>query len=368
MRLIKNKQTVSVPKLSRNADSKLPFMEHVKELKRRLTYVAVSIITFGAAAYGVQQHIINFLLKPTNGQKLIYTSPGGGLNFLFQVCIYVGVVCSLPVIIYQILKYLEPLLGSQHVRFALKGSIVSAILAVAGMLFGYYVGMPATLHFLFHQFTSTQIHPLITIQNYMSFVTMYMFGAALLFQLPLIMICINRIKPLQPQKLFKYERWVIVGSFVLAVIMNPTPNVIDQLMLAGPMILMYQVGILIIALSGHSRHLPSRKFQKLLAGDAQLQSERESRLASAKLVWQQASAISEHPSDVSQIVQQQPIMDEPAIAAHLVQDTTMITAHQPSHVSSRPTVTSGRPNKYVDGFVRLQQRPSLQPVVNRTSS
>lgn len=250
---LKIKKTTKPAKSHPKVDHSRPFQEHLHELKRRLTYVALSVGGFGVAAYAVQQHIVDFLLRPTHGQSLIYTTPGGGLDFLFRVCLYSGLICSLPVIVYQLLKFLEPLLGANHMKFALIGGIASALLAGAGMIFGYAAGMPATLHFLFHQFTTPQIHPMITIQSYMSFVTIYMVGAALLFQVPLLMICINRITPLKPQTLFKYERWMILISFVLAVIMNPTPNIVDQLMLAGPMILMYQVGIGIIALLNRNR-------------------------------------------------------------------------------------------------------------------
>lgn len=276
-------------RLPPKTDRKLPFLAHIIELRRRLTFVAVSICLFGAAAYGVQQYIVGFLLRPAHGQDLIYTSPGGGIDFLFKVCLYTGVVCSLPVIVYQILKYIEPLIGQNSTRFAAKGSVVSALLAAIGMVFGYYAGLPATLHFLFHQFTSAEIHPLITIQSYMSFVTMYMVGAALLFQTPLIMIFINRIKPLPPRTLLRKERWMILCSFVLAVIMNPTPNIIDQLMLAGPMILSYQIGIGMLALINRDRR--PKRLAALRAQDVEVQAER---LQKAQQMWRNAEKTSDY--------------------------------------------------------------------------
>ena len=87
-----------------------------------------------------------------------------------------------------------------------------------------------------------------------------MVGAALMFQLPLLLIIINRIKPLTPQKMFKYERGVILFAFVSAFIMNPTPNVVDQMLTVIPVIVSYQVGILIVWLvnkkSAHRRYAP----------------------------------------------------------------------------------------------------------------
>jgi sec-independent protein translocase protein TatC len=224
-----------------------PFIEHAYELRRRLYYIGISVVLWGGAAYAVQEHIVNILLKPAHGESFIYTTPGGGIDFLFKICIYSGLIFSLPVIVYNALRFIEPLITKASRQFILWGSAVSGLLAVIGIVFGYYIGLPAALHFLTHQFTTVQIKPLVTIQSYLQFVIVYMVGSAMLFQLPLMLIFINRITPLKPKRLLHYERWVILIAFVLSGLMNPTPNMISQLLIAGPFILMYQVGILLVA-------------------------------------------------------------------------------------------------------------------------
>jgi sec-independent protein translocase protein TatC len=226
----------------------LPFIEHAKELRRRLYYIAAAVLLWGTAAYAVEHAIVRILLKPAGNQHFIYTSPGGGIDFLFRICLYAGLIFSLPVIVYNGLRFIEPIISKESHHFVAIISLTSTVLAAAGILFGYFMGLPAALHFLFHQFTTTQIQPLVTIQSYLSFVLVYMVGSALLFQLPLFLIVINRVRPLQPRRLFRYERWVILAAFVLAGLMNPSPNVLSQLLVAGPFILMYQLGIGIIAL------------------------------------------------------------------------------------------------------------------------
>jgi sec-independent protein translocase protein TatC len=227
-------------------DESLPFVEHLEELRTRVIHVAASVLFFGTAAYFVQQHIVNLLIRPAHGQHFIYTSPGGGISFLFGVCTDVGIIFSLPVLVYEVLGFLKPLLNHQARRFIGRCMIVSVGLGLLGVAFGYYMGLPLALHFLGHQFSTKQITPLLTISEYMSFVTIYLFGSAMLFQIPLVLIMINRIKPLNPKKLLKYERWVIVIAFIVSALMAPTVNVIDQLVIAGPVIIAYQVGIGII--------------------------------------------------------------------------------------------------------------------------
>jgi sec-independent protein translocase protein TatC len=230
-------------KAERVTRDKLPLIEHLKELRRRLFYVAACVAVGSAIAYGLERKLIDILLRPSHGQNFIYTSPMGGMNFLFSVCLDIGLVLATPVIIYQILAFVQPLMRGTTRKFLLLASAASGTVAILGVIFGYFIGLPQALHFLLHQFVTVQIKPLITIQSYMQFVALYLFGSALMFQMPLFLLFINRIKPLKPQTLFKYERHLIAGAFVVAFIMNPTPNIVDQLLVVVPIIVTYQLGI-----------------------------------------------------------------------------------------------------------------------------
>lgn len=286
---MKRKQTA---KTARRAPSvqkavRLPFIEHLLELRRRLFYVVVSVAIWSGAAYAVEHTLVNLLLEPAHGQKFIYTSVGGGLDFLMRVCIYAGIVMSIPVILYQILRYIEPLIGRGSTKFIVSVSSVSAALAIAGVLFGYLVGLPAALKFLLNQFHTHDISALITIQSYLHFVIVYLVGSALMFQVPLVIYCINRIKPLRIKTLFKYERWVVVVSIIAAAAINPSPRVKDLGLLAVPMILSYQVGILLV---WHSNRYGRRSthVRDLLAQDKAVRQEREERLRTVEYVLDQS--------------------------------------------------------------------------------
>jgi sec-independent protein translocase protein TatC len=266
-------KTAQRAKTPKTAPVTQPFIEHLHELRRRLFYIAASIIFFGGAAYAFENKIIAILLHPAKGQQFIYTSPGGGVDFLFRVCVYVGIALSIPMIVYQVLRYFEPLIGEQSSRFIAWGSVMSGALALSGIVFGYFIGLPNALHFLLHQFVTQQIKPLVTIQSYMAFVAVYMLGSALLFQAPLILLFINRIKPLKPRSLIKSERWVILGAFIIAGLMNPTPNLLAQLTVVAPLLIMYQVGIAIIWYINRKGKKPAF-LAELLVQDAEIQAER----------------------------------------------------------------------------------------------
>lgn len=229
------------------------FSEHLKELRRRLFAVAVVVAIGSALAYWQERHVVSALLKPADGHQLIYTSPIGGVDFLFRVCLYVGVALSIPVIIYNFLRFIGPAFEKRSTKATYVGTAISALLAVLGLLFGYFIGLPNAMNFLLHQTVTNQVMPLLTAQAYMSFVVKYMIGSALIFQLPLVIIFINRIKPLKIRRLLHHERWVILVSFILSMLMNPTPRISSQLIIAGPLIMSYQLSILIVYLVNRKR-------------------------------------------------------------------------------------------------------------------
>jgi sec-independent protein translocase protein TatC len=330
-------QTASI-----DAAVRLPFIEHLNELRRRLFYVAVSVLVWSAAAYAIEHSIVGWLLAPAEGQKFIYTSVGGGLNFLFQVCLYVGIAFSIPVIVYQSLRYVQPLIGKHSTRFILVASAISSVLAIFGMLFGYFLGLPSALHFLLNQFHTDDISALITIQSYLSFVIIYLLGSSLMFQVPLVIYLINRLKPLKPKTLFKYERWVIVISLITAALINPSPHPYDLAIIAVPMILSYQIGIVLVWMV--NKRAQPKKIEQLLARDAALQAERTERLKTVEYLWEQSDlTMSVAPiPDMSPTVQQpaQPETTKPPIS-------TPTPGYQQRPVTRRPTAPQ-RPTAYTD--------------------
>lgn len=326
-----------------NPPEKSPFIAHVVELRKRLFYIAVSVGLFGACAVYAQNILTQILLEPAGKQQFIYTTPGGGFDFLFRLCLYTGIAASIPVIIYHILRYIQPLFKQHTSRFIIISTACSSILAVLGILFGYFIGLPAAMHFLLQGFSTEQIKALISIQSYMSFVMTYLLGAALLFQIPLILILINRLKPLQPKKLMKLQRWFIAGAFVIGAIISPTPDIRNQLILSGPIILMYELSIVLIWAINRRGKRP-KKVVHLMQQDEKKRAERQANFEKAQDVWRQL--FTDHPSDQAQSTAAAPI--SPAPAAPL----------------SRPTPQ--RPNRYLQDFRRrpIQYKsstPTTQP-------
>lgn len=229
------------------------FMDHIRELQWRLAIVALAFLATGAVVYPFFDKIVALLLKPLgNNLSLVYLTPGGAFNFAVQVCIYAAMIGALPVALYHIYRFVMPAVEKTTLRGVLGYSLSSLLLAAVGVAFSYFLALPAAIQFL-TSFDLKNISPMLTVESYLSFVMAYLLAGALLFQLPLFMTIINRIKPMTPWMLMSGQRHVILWSVVFAAVISPTPDAVNQLLLAAPMIVMYQVGIVIILLKNRKR-------------------------------------------------------------------------------------------------------------------
>lgn len=234
----------------------LTFGQHLKELRRRLIWV----LGFFLAGIGVgiiyNPQLIKLIQAPL-GQTLYFTSPMGGLGFSLQVCLLVGMIVAIPAGIYHLLKFIDPTSRIVLPKYTYLILFASVTLALMGLAFAYLISLPSALHFLI-KFGGSSLQAIITTDQYFSFVLSYLGGSILIFQLPLIMLIINRLTPLTPHQLKKYQPHVLVTVFVAAAILTPTPDPLNQTILALPMIVLFELSCLLILIVNYQpRSKPS---------------------------------------------------------------------------------------------------------------
>jgi sec-independent protein translocase protein TatC len=251
---MKNKTTIKAVRVNNNP-KKQAFFEHIQELRRRLSWIALIFIVASAAAYPFYHDIMDVLFAPLNGRELVYLTPIGGFSFIIKVCSYVGIIVAIPAIIYHGYKFLQPTMKRQP-RAAKRFLLMSVFLALCGISFAYYVLLPAALRFL-TTLDIQQVTAMLTVDSYLNFVIAYVIGAALLFQIPVIMLLINNINKIPPGAMMKYQRHVILGAFIVAAILSPTPDVINQSLMAAPVVVMYQVAIVLVLIVNRYRKTKS---------------------------------------------------------------------------------------------------------------
>lgn len=251
-----------------------PFIDHVRELQVRLTWIVVFLALTSIVAYNFHQKLLDLIQQPL-GQTLYYTSPTGGFSFLFKLCLTIGFVLALPVITYHLFKFMSPLIQHFNRATIVAYLVWSFDLALAGVMFAYFISLPAALHFL-AKFGGDTIQSIITADEYFSFALAYIAGFALLFQLPLLVILMNRIKPMTPLKMMSYQRYVILFSFILAAILTPTPDPFNQALMALPIVVLYQFSIVIIMFVNRKRRSKKTPRSKNYAGEEAANAELDS--------------------------------------------------------------------------------------------
>lgn len=240
--------------------------DHLKELRIRL-FVCVGVVLLGGIiGYIFYQPILTWFRSPLNAD-LYYSSPAGSFTFIMKVASMVGIGLALPVLIYNIMMFIQPALKQRFSVARITGfTIASVFLAVAGALFAFYTILPGALKF-FSGFEVTGLSALISADSYLSFVSNSLITFMIVFQIPLLMIIIDHIKPIQPKTLLSMEKYVVVAGLVVAICVPFAFDIVTCLLIAAPIIILYNVSVVMIIIQHAQRahakkHRPTPLMQK----------------------------------------------------------------------------------------------------------
>ncbi len=229
------------------------FWEHLEELRWRLIKAVIGIVIGGIFAAVFIDFIMNdFLLAPakqtTPPLELINLKPYGQLVLYFEVILVCGMIFSIPNIFYQIWKFIEPGLLPGERKYISTIVVFSSICFLGGLTFAYFVMLPTALKF-FAAFGTTAITNNIAVDEYFSFVISVMLAAGVVFELPMISFFLSKLGILTPKFMRRYRKHAIVIILILAGILTPSPDVTSQLLLGIPLLILYEISILISKLS-----------------------------------------------------------------------------------------------------------------------
>lgn len=232
-------------KIVYNPHQKMTVYDHIRELQMRFLYSILALVIAGIVVFIYYQPLIAFLSAPI-GSTLYYSNPAGGFNFIVKVCFTGALIITMPILIYNVIIFIRPAIEKYlSVKKVFLVSGLSTILALSGASFAFYLILPNTLRFL-KDFENSGLSALITADDYFRFVTNIIITFVVVFQLPLIITFFDNIKPMTTKKLLGMEKWVILGSIVIALMMPIAYDPITGLMLALPIVLLYNLSVVII--------------------------------------------------------------------------------------------------------------------------
>jgi len=231
--------------------SKAPLLDHLIELRRRLLWCVLSLaLAFGICLYFARP-IFGFLVQPllAAGQdRLIYTAVFEAFFVEIKVAFFAAIMVSFPIIANQLWQFIAPGLYRKEKRAFLPFLLLTPFLFLSGAALAYYVAMPVALHFLLGyegNIAGVQQEALPGVGNYLSFVTRFIFGFGVAFLLPVLLMLLERAGLVTRTMLKSGRRYAVVIAFVVAAVLTP-PDVISQLLLAVPLVILYEVSLIAI--------------------------------------------------------------------------------------------------------------------------
>ncbi len=223
------------------------FLDHLEELRSRilkgvLSVLIISIIAAFFSDFLVKEVLLGPLLKV--GLKPQVLKPYGIMLTYMQVVLVVGIIGAMPVILYQLWKFIAPGLMPNERRYASGIVFFTTFCFLSGIAFAYFILVPTALTF-FSTFGTDVFELNIAIDEYISFMLSLILGAGLVFELPMVTYFLSKIGIVTPKMMRKYRRHAIVGILIISAIVTPTPDILTQSLLAAPMLLLYEFSIII---------------------------------------------------------------------------------------------------------------------------
>ncbi len=225
----------------------MSFLEHLEELRWRIIYSLIGVGAGTLIAWIFVDFLVDdVLLMPARrvGLELQNLKPFGQLMLYFEVAMVAGIIISLPNIFFQLWKFIAPALRKNEKKYISSIVAFSTLCFLIGIAFAYFVMIPYSMKFI-RYFGSSNIKNDFAIDEYMTIILNIMLAAGLVFELPMISFFLTKLGILTPQFMRKYRRHAIVIIFIAAAFLSPGTDPVSQIILAVPLILLYEISILI---------------------------------------------------------------------------------------------------------------------------
>ena len=249
-----DEQTASGPERER-ALGKMSFMEHLGELRSRIMWSLVSAAGGLVVAVFITDRVMQFISRPLVGLKtdLVFTTPTEAFWTWMKVAMVLAIFISMPAILYQVWKFVSPGLHAHEKKYAVPFIVVGSLLFLIGGAFAMLVIIPYASNFLVTFGQEKGWKPMITVASYTDFVIKFALAFGLVFELPVVITVLSLIGVVTPQFLSKNRKYAILINFIVAAVLTPTPDMINQTLMAGPLCLLYEVGIICARLTVRKR-------------------------------------------------------------------------------------------------------------------
>jgi sec-independent protein translocase protein TatC len=228
---------------------KLTFKGHLAELRRALTVSTIAVLIFFGVAVFFWEWIHWALMLPIagllpEGSEPVYLGVFEPIFYMLKLGLIGGLLLASPVIFSQVWWFIAPGLTKRERRMAIPFVLVATFFFLGGSAFCYFIVLPKAAAFSLGQMTD-DTRMLLSLNRYLSNAAMFMLAFGLVFETPVMVFLITTLGLVHPKTLAKYRKYVLLASFIIAAILTPTPDVFNQAIMALPMYILYEAGLLV---------------------------------------------------------------------------------------------------------------------------
>ena len=246
--------------MAATSPDRMTFLEHLDELRVRLMHCLAALVVGTIICWLIHEQIFHFLTQPLRNAypavKFITTGPTEAFMMYMKMSFFVGIFLVAPYILYQVWAFIAPGLYSHEKKYAVPFILMGSVFFMIGGAFGHYVLFPTTFKFLY-EFAGSDMQFLPKVDEYFEFYSWFLLGLGLVFQLPVIIFVLARIGLVTPGFLIRQTKFAVLAAFIIAAIITPSADVVNQTLLAIPIIGLYLLGVLVAWMFGRERRPPT---------------------------------------------------------------------------------------------------------------
>lgn len=225
-----------------SGDARRTVLSHLTELRQCLIKSAIAVVVTTIISFIFANQIFEILIRPAGDIDLIYIEMTEMIGTYMRVSLVAGIILAMPYLVYQFFMFVSPALSRKEKKYVYLILPWVTLMFAGGVAFGYFVLVPPATNFLI-SFGSEIATPQIKIGNYISVVTRLLLAIGLVFELPVITSFLARLGIITSKWLASRRRTAIIVAFILAAIITPTFDPINQSLVAAPLVILYEVSI-----------------------------------------------------------------------------------------------------------------------------
>jgi len=229
----------------------MPLNGHLKELRGALIRSLLTLLSACVLSFYFSDLLLKWLTAPLVAQ-LIFLSPTEVFLADIKIALFSGIALSLPIILCEVARFIAPGLVHNEKRIFYPALLFASISFYIGVAFAYFVAIPFALQFLIAYGQQKGVLPQISVAMYVDFNLKFLFSFGLIFEFPIVMLLLARTGLLTVPFLIHARKYAIIAAFIIAAILTPTPDIFNQSIMAIPLIVLYEIGILAVRFFGPS--------------------------------------------------------------------------------------------------------------------